>query len=367
MRAAWLEQRDESWQRRLGLAPLAPLGWLYGGVAALHRGLFAHGLRGRRRLASRVVSVGNLVVGGAGKTPLAAWIAAGLHGRGHKVVLASRGHRRQDAAPIRIVSDGRRIQPRQHTAGDEPVLLAAHAPGVPVLVGRDRGLVGLRALSAFDADVLVLDDGFQHHRLARDVDLVTFDGALGFGNGRVLPRGPLREPARALRGADAVAAVDGPLAADDESRVRALAPKAHRIQAARRPLSLRPLAGGPDQGLVRLAGLRVGMLAGTALPESFRRTLEGLGAEVVAERIFPDHHPYQASDLRGLDAASVWITTEKDALKIVPWWVGVADLRVLRITLEVDHPGRTLDWLESQLRAPQPVTADRAPRAPGSA
>jgi tetraacyldisaccharide 4'-kinase len=350
MRAGFLHQREEHWLRQGLLAPLAPMGWLYGGAATLHRVLYRRGVLTPRRLATRVVSVGNLVAGGTGKTPLAAWLADALSRRGHRVVLASRGYGRQAAAPIGVVSDGVRMGPAFHRLGDEPVLLAAHAPGVPVVVGRDRGLVGLRALSAFDADMLVLDDGFHHHRLARDLDLVCFDGGFGFGNRAVLPRGPLREPQRALRHADAVAVVDGPLPPEDEALLGAMIPTARRLRARRQPFSLRALRGGGELPLEKLHGLEVGMLAATGLPAAFRRTLESLGAKVGPEQLFPDHHRYRPQDLAGLAKRDpVWVTTEKDALKIVPWWPRGAEVWVLRIRLEVEEGPAFLDWLEAGL------------------
>jgi tetraacyldisaccharide 4'-kinase len=351
VRAGWLEQRDASRAQRLALAPLVPAAWLYAGGAWLHRALYERRVLARRRIAGHVVSVGNLVVGGTAKTPLAAWLATALHRRGRKVVLASRGYRRKGGESVCVVSDGRHVRGRVETAGDEPMLLAARAPGVPVLVGRDRGLVGLRALSAFGADVLVLDDGFQHHRLHRDVDVLTFDGRLGLGNRHVLPRGPLREPLGALCRADAIAVVDGPLPDDDEARISRAAPAAYRFCARRRPTRLRPLAGGSATSPEDLDGAQVGLLAALAQPRGFRRTLEALGAEIVAERTFRDHHPYRAGDLRALaDEAPLWVTTEKDAIKIVPSWIGAADVRVLAIDLAVEESERLLDWVESRLR-----------------
>jgi len=351
MRARWLEGRDETWPRRLALAPLAPVGWVYGAAASLHRAVYARGFATRRRLASHVVSVGGLLVGGTGKTPLALWLAAGLHRRGRKVALASRGYGRKGGDPVTVVSDGRYVRGRVETSGDEPMLLAANAPGIPVLVGRDRGIVGLRALAAFGADVLLLDDGFQHHRLHRDVDIVSFDGGLGLGNGHVLPRGPLREPASALRRADAIAEIDGPLPGVDAVRIATLAPGARRLRARRRPKSVRPLRGGAAEPPGVLRGVEVGLLAAVARPHSFRRTLESIGARVVAQRTFRDHHAYAPGDLRGLsDEAPLWVTTEKDAVKLVPSWVGRADVRVLAIDLEMEDAAATLDWLESRLR-----------------
>lgn len=347
----WLEDRDEPLARQLALAPLDVASWVYAGAAWAHRAAAARGIVRPRRLAARVVSVGNLVVGGTAKTPLAAWIAAQLRRRGHKVALASRGYGRSGREPVEVVSDGRFVHATAESAGDEPMLLAAHAPGVPVLVGRDRGLVGLRAISAFGADVIVLDDGFQHHRLARDVDVLTFDGGLGLGNRRVLPRGPLREPLGALARADAIGVVDGPLPERDERVLAWRAPRAHRFAARREPSALRPLAGGAALPPAELSGERVGLLAGVARPDSVRRTLARLGARVVAERLFRDHHRFRASDLAGLaEEAPRWIATEKDAVKLVPAWAGRARVDVLAIELAVDAPDALLDWLEPRLR-----------------
>jgi tetraacyldisaccharide 4'-kinase len=351
VKPSWLQLRDESLLQRIVRAPLLPLGWGYGAAAAAHRLAYDHGLRPKRELPGHVISVGNLVVGGTGKTPFAAWLAASLHRRGRKVALASRGYGRAGNEPVSVVSDGRHVLGRAETAGDEPMLLAAHAPGVPVLVGPDRGRVGLRALSQFGTEVLVLDDGFQHHRLHRDVDLVCFDGRLGLGNGHVLPRGPLREPVGALRRADAVCILDGPLPEDDVKTLLRIAPSARRVRIRRRPTTLRPLAGGASGDPASLQGLEVGLLAALAQPRSFRRTLEALGASVVAERIFKDHHAYRYQDVSDLaKQAPLWITTEKDAVKIVPSWIGSAEVRVLGLRLEVEDAHGFVDWVESRLR-----------------
>jgi tetraacyldisaccharide 4'-kinase len=352
MEPRWLRERDESLARQLALAPLDVASWVYGSAAWLHRAAAERGLVGSRRLAAKVVSVGNLVVGGTAKTPLAAWLAAQLRRRGRKVALASRGYGRSGREPVEVVSDGRFVHGTAASAGDEPMLLAAHAPGVPVLVGRDRGIVGLRALAMFGSDVIVLDDGFQHLRLRRDVDVLTFDGQLGLGNRRVLPRGPLREPEGALARADAIGVVDGPLPERDERLIAWRAPRAYRFTTRREPATLRPLAGGGAAlPLDSLAGERVGLLAAVARPESVRRTLRQLGARIVAERLFRDHHHFRASDLVGLaEQTPRWITTEKDAVKLVPTWAGRAAIDVLTIELAVDEPEALLDWLEGKLR-----------------
>ncbi len=353
---AWLYERDPGLCGRLARAPLVPLAWAWGGGAWLHRHTRTAWLRTPVRLPCRVLSVGSLLVGGSGKTPVSAWVAAQLSARGHGVALASRGYgRRSDGADVLVVSDGRHLQAAPGAAGDEPLVLAAHAPGVPVLVGPDRARVGRRAVALFGTDVLVLDDGFQHHRLARDIELLLFDGA-GLGNGRLLPAGPLREPLGEAARADALLILDGPLPERDAAALARVAPDAPHFAARRVPATLRPLRGGAAQAPDILAGRGVGLLAGLARPAGFRRTVEGLGARIVAERLFADHHRYRARDLRGLgESTPIWVTTEKDAVKILPSWCEHVDLRVLSIELAVaDAPG-LLGWLEERLATDPPV------------
>lgn len=347
----------------------AGLSGLYGTGARLHRRFGrAAAARAGGRPGCVVVSVGALTVGGAGKTPLAAALARGLHERGLRVALASRGYRGSGSEPVQLVSDGARIHSEVARCGDESLLLAAHAPGVPVWVGRDRRVVAHHAVAAFGAEVVVLDDGFQHHRLARDLDLVCVDGVAGFGNGHVLPWGPLREPIGALRFADCVCVVD-PLEAGDwpEAVVQFAASGRPVLQARRRPRFLRSLDHRIREPLASLRGRAVGLLAGVARPGSLRRTLESLGARVVAERVFADHHAYRARDLHGLGLRTrEWVTTEKDALKILPHWLGGVKLSVLGIEMELEQPEaffEPIHGLVLRRRTPAgPALSDRGPR-----
>ncbi|MBJ21695.1 MAG: tetraacyldisaccharide 4'-kinase [bacterium] len=333
------------------------VGWrlaafFYGLGARVHRAWMKRGEPVRGHLACAVVSVGALTVGGAGKTPVAARLALGLSKRGWRVVLASRGYRGGSRDRVRVVSDGSRVRSSVEESGDESLVLAGHAPGVPVLVGRDRRIVGHHAVSAFDAQILILDDGFQHHCLPRDLDIVCVDGIAGFGNGRLLPAGPLREPISVLGQADWLCLVDGGEAGTRGAQIRAQeAAGLEVIQAHRRPIDLVRIDRAAQRSADWLEGLRVGLLAGIARPASLRATIEGLGAEVVAERIFPDHHVYRAADCRALeDSAALWVTTEKDALKILPSWIEGASLFVLRIEAEIEEEPRVLEQLERSLR-----------------
>jgi tetraacyldisaccharide 4'-kinase len=328
------------------------LGIFYAMAARLHRGWMKRSRPARGRLACAVVSVGALTIGGAGKTPVAARLALGLSKRGWRVVLASRGYRGTSRDRVRLVSDGVHVRSTVEVSGDESLLLAGHAPGVPVLVGADRRIVGHHAVSAFDAQILVLDDGFQHHRLARDLDIVCVDGVAGFGNGRVLPAGPLREPRSVLGEADWLCVVDG---GESGSRGEGIAANEgaglNVIRAKRRPIDLVRLDRGESRSVESLAGMRVGVLAGIARPASLRRTLESLGAIVVRDRLFRDHHFYQASDCVGLDdSLDLWVTTEKDALKILPTWVEGVPFFVLRIEAEFEDESEVLECLEARLR-----------------
>lgn len=359
----WVQQREESLLRRAALLPLVAPAWIYAAGARLHRAWYRPGSPRKIALPIQVLSVGNLVVGGTGKTPTAAWLANSLRRRGHKVAVASRGYagRRRGPArdPVVSVSDGSYVLSRAEVAGDEPMVLAGLVPGVPVLVGPDRVAVGRRACSAFGAGVLILDDGFHHHRLHRDIDIVMVDAHFGFGNRKVLPRGPLREPLSALRFADVIGVIDGPLSALPEAdleTLQSLNPDLRYFTANKKPRGLRPLDGGIWESPETLSGADVGLIAGLARPDSLRRTLEHLGANVVAERTFRDHHRYRSSDLQRLPMdVPIWITTEKDAVKITPAWVADVDVRVLSIELEVSDAEMLLDWLVERLVSPSMI------------
>lgn len=345
----WARTARPTWARWLR-GPLRVASAGYASGASLHRRTRRSTLAPARTLSCRVVSVGSIVAGGAGKSPTAAWLALQLHQRGYRVALASRGYGGTSRAGVHILSDGLRVRSDPTGLGDESLVLAAHAPGVPVLVARDRFLAGLRAVGAFDCEILVLDDGFQHHRLHRDLDLITLDGDFGLGNGQVHPLGPLRERVSALRHADIVGVVDGPLDARDEAVVSEHAGYVLRYRARRRPVSLRSLQDGGLSDIDWLRGKEVGVLAGIGHPDSVCRTVESLDAKVVARRSLADHHRYRARDLRKLAAeAEIWITTEKDAGKILPSWVGGLDLRVLGIELEVEEADRLIGFIEGRV------------------
>jgi tetraacyldisaccharide 4'-kinase len=277
---------------------LAPLAWLWA-LAARRR------LRGpSERLGVPVVCVGNLTAGGAGKTPTVIALLERLRSRGLAAHVVTRGHGGSLAGPVRV--DERRH--RAAEVGDEPLLLAAFAP---VWVGRDRAAAG-RAAAAAGADVIVMDDGFQNPSLAKDLSIVVVDAGFGFGNGRVMPAGPLREPVAAgLARADLLLVI-GPAAERAAFR-------------ARWPLSL-PVAEGALEPLptgMDWAGLRAVAFAGIGRPEKFFASLRALGVELAAAHGFADHAPYGRAILARLEAEArakhaQLVTTEKDAVRLPP-------------------------------------------------
>jgi tetraacyldisaccharide 4'-kinase len=296
-----------------------------------------------------VISVGNLAVGGSGKSPVAAWLAGELRSRGEKVAILSRGVGGQRQRKINVVSDGVRVLRSPGEVGDEPVLAARAARGVPVLAGRNRAALALHARALFGVDIVLLDDGFQHHRLARDLDLVCVDAKLGLGNRHVLPRGPLRESPAGLRRADALLWTRAEPGWTPTGTRLSGSPHPQFVVPIV-PVAVRDLATGRTDPLTVLQGARVGLLAAVARPDRLERDLTSLGASVAARRLFRDHHLYRERDLRDLDPTLMWITTSKDAVKIPTSWVEGRKVAVIEEEVRPDESGRLLDWIMASFR-----------------
>jgi tetraacyldisaccharide 4'-kinase len=297
-----------------------------------------------------VISVGNLTVGGTGKTPLTAWIAARLLEEGRRPAIVSRGYGGKSGRGPCFVSRGAGPLCASDLGGDEPVLLARRLPGTLVVVGSDR-VAGARAARDAGADVIVLDDGFQHRRLARDLDLVLLDARDPFGGHRLLPSGPLREPIGSLRRAHAVI-----LTRSGSGEAFPFLQRVIRRHAGDLPL-LR--AGHRTAGLVdadgtlRPAPARAVAFCGIGSPDDFFLDLAREGIEVAAERPFPDHHRYREGDLAALVSLvaahhAVPVTTEKDLARL-PAPQRLPGLLALRIEAVPHEPERLLALMRQAL------------------
>jgi tetraacyldisaccharide 4'-kinase len=310
----------------------------YGTAVALRNRLYDYGIFRQEKLPCPIVSVGNLTVGGTGKTPTVILLANLLKEKGCRPVVLSRGYGGNTKAPVNIVSDGNRLLMGWREAGDEPVLIAKSAPGVPVLTGPKRFLTGRVAVEHFSADVLILDDAFQHRALFRNLDILLVDAALPFGNGFLLPRGPLREPQGALSRVHLVIRTGG---SRETEQPLPGAPSLPSFRGIHRPQGL--VEAGTDRtlSLAELQGEKVCAFSGIASPEAFRESLTALGAAVVAFRTFPDHHPYGPSDLDALrrlageSGAKRIITTEKDGVRLADFPVFLTEVSLLRIGMEI--------------------------------
>ena len=293
----WYDGAPVPWTARL----LAPL---YGAVAGLRRGLYRRGWLRSRQVPVPVIVVGNITAGGTGKTPLTIALVERLREAGWKPGVASRGYGRDEAGSARWVTPD--LAPG--LGGDEPVLIAWKT-GVPVRVDRDR-VAAARALLAAGCDVVVCDDGLQHYRLARDIEIEVVDAQRRYGNGLLMPAGPLREPAARARDCDFRVVNLGQ--ASDAGQVPPGSGFGEWTMRLRID-SARPLRGGRERPLHGFSGQRVHAVAGIAHPQRFFQMLRARGIGVVPHA-FADHHRYQASDLSFGSELPV-LMTEKDAVK----------------------------------------------------
>ena len=336
---------------------------LWGLASRLRLYLYAKGVRKARRLPAPVLSIGNLTAGGVGKTPAAAWLVERLAEAGIHAAVLTRGYGRDRPAAARIVRPGGgKIEPR--SIGDEPALLAARfrrtAPHAVIGVGADRFAVGTRLLA--EADAFVLDDGFQHLRLARDLDILLIDASRPLLGDCLLPLGRLREPLRGLRRADVILLTRaepgrgyGALA-DAIRRWNASAPIFHSRTTASRLVHAEDRRELP---LDSLRGKRVLAFCGIGNPDAFRRQLTALEYEIAAWRVFPDHHRYTPADRKRLAEAAAavradaWVATSKDLMNLDPPRGFAQPLYALEIELQIDKPAEFMALIAEALHRRQ--------------
>jgi tetraacyldisaccharide 4'-kinase len=322
-------------ERRKGPVSSILRGALSGASLAYNAGLklfllpYRLGVRKQTRLACPVISIGNLSVGGTGKTPMTQLLCEFLQQRGLKVCVLNRGYRGGEEHRAAIVSDGKRVLVDAKSAGDEAFMLAGLLPGVPIIVGKDRRETGRLAIEKFNPDVIVLDDGMQFYQLHRDLDIVLVDAQRPFDNGWTFPRGLLREPPSHIRRAGCIVIthsdrIDEPSLAHLKERLLALAPGRPVLTAQHRISRLMALDRSAENTADWLSGKRIAALCGLGSPASFREQLERAGANVVHWTEFPDHHEPTLGELNevitsacAMEAEAI-VVTEKDAVKIPP-------------------------------------------------
>lgn len=338
---------------------LFALSRVYRGIVLARLTLYRHRVLRQRMLGCLVVSIGNLTVGGTGKTPVVEVFAKTLASKGRRVAILSRGYRskgrpfwqklrdrlfrRNHKVPPKIVADGQRLLLNSKSAGDEPYMLATNLRDVIVVVDKDRVKAGKYAVRHLQADTLVLDDGFQYLKLKPRYNILLVDSTLPFTNHHLLPRGLLREPIRNLRRADYVfltKAGGSPKLKHLKSFIRQHNPRAEIIECTHQAKHLQNVYTEDRLPLERLRGTRVAAISAIAVPESFEVFLGTLGAELVYSERFIDHHRYRQQEVIDFlnaaaeHSAEMVVTTEKDAVRFPK--LGRRDVPVLFLRVEID-------------------------------
>jgi tetraacyldisaccharide 4'-kinase len=365
------------------------LSWLFSTGVQLRLWLYRKRILRDHPLGCLVVVVGNLTVGGTGKTPVVEKFARALRDRGRKVAILSRGYKSKtpplwkkawygithtDEPPPRIVSDGKDIFLDSEEAGDEPYMLARNLPGVVVLVDKNRVKAGAYAIKRFGCDTLVLDDGFQYLPLKGRLNLLLVDKTNPFGNGHLLPRGILREPVKHIRRANYIFLTksNGRRDPDLEAVITRHKPDADLIECVHRPQYLQRMDAKPGSAdgrepLSWIKGKRVFAFCGIATPESFEKFLRELGALLVGRERYLDHYRYTPEDLEELynaaerEQADCLVTTEKDAVRISGAAGSPLPVYYLRLEIEIIRGAADFDEAVGRICFPQNALAGSAP------
>lgn len=331
--------RSEGTRAALLGVGLQGLAYVFSGLVELRLWLYRKRILRDQPLGCLVLVVGNLTVGGTGKTPVVEMFAKALRDRGRKVAILSRGYKSKAPPlwqkwwfwlnhiaepPPRVVSDGVKVWLDSEVAGDEPYMLARNLPGVVVLVDKNRVKAGAYAIKQFGCDTLILDDGYQYLPLKGRLNLLLIDKTNPFGNGFTLPRGILREPIKHLARASYVLLTKSKGVRDTEleAMIHKFNPGVEIIECAHQPQYLQHIATGERLPLTALAGRKIGAFSGIAAPEGFEAFLREAGAHLATTRRFVDHHRFTPQDLVDVFAEAqaagveLMITTEKDAVRL---------------------------------------------------
>jgi len=334
--------------------------YLFKAVVKTRLHLFKSHWKKQAYLGTHTVSIGNITMGGTGKTPVTELLARTLNEKGRKVAILSRGYKSSslheaqkwkrrsteefEALP-KIVSDGQDIFLHAKYAGDEPLMLAKNLPGVSVIVDKDRVNGGKFAISELEADTLILDDGLQYLHIEHQTDIILVDHDQPFGTGHLIPRGTLREPPENLSRAHFIFITKCKQRADPEliKEIRSHNPSAGLIECAHHPTTLQNLDTGEQLPLETLKGKHIAALSGIAVPANFERLLTSLGATVEFHRTFSDHHNFKQKEIdtfmerclmRSIDMI---LTTEKDAVRFLAPTDPHTPIHFLRIEIKILH------------------------------
>ncbi|MGD0538995.1 MAG: tetraacyldisaccharide 4'-kinase [Verrucomicrobiota bacterium] len=340
------------------------LSYLFAAAVVIRRFLYDVRILRDRTIGVQVIAIGNLTVGGTGKTPVVEKFARELKDQGRNVAILSRGYRsrpkpitiqlldrlmlRADTTPPRVVSDGKSLLLDSETAGDEPYMLASNLQDVVVLVDKDRVKSGLYAIEHFGCDTLLLDDGFQYWRLrGRRHDIVLVDCQAPFGNEFLLPRGTLREPPRHLARASTIFITKSDdNTAELRKRIKRLNPEAAIVECVHRPLFFEDVFSGARHGLDLIQGRRVASLSGIAFPQSFEQSLVKLGGELVYSKRFADHHRFTQQEVLNVinrskkRQAELIVTTQKDAVRFPKLDRRDLPIYFMRVEIQIIHGAR---------------------------
>ena len=335
------------------LSLLKGVSFIFHAMVSVRYLLYRTGIMRRYPLGIQVISIGNVTAGGTGKTPVTEIFARTLAAEGRKVAILSRGYRRKEAPwwqrlftqviePPLVVSDGKRVLLDSATGGDEPYMLASNLPGVAVVVDRNRVKAGRYAIKRLGCDTIILDDGFQYQKLKHSVEVVLVDSTNPFGNGNMLPRGILREPAANLKRADIIFLTKcrGDVSAV-KREIRKYNQTAEIVACNHAPKVLKDVWSREEYPLSWLEGKTVGTLSGIASPKGFEDSLRHLGSKVVWCDRYADHHRYDSSEVlyalnRTADMdADALVTTEKDAVRFPRFETSPVKCLYLRIAIEI--------------------------------
>lgn len=346
---------------------LKAISFVFLSVVSIRYLLYKTGLLRRYPLGIQVISIGNVTAGGTGKTPVTEIFARTLAAQGRKVAILSRGYRRKEAPflqrvfsqvvnPPLVVSDGKHVLLDSETGGDEPYMLASNLPGVAVVVDRNRVKAGRYAINRLGCDTIILDDGFQYQKLKHSIEVVLVDSTNPFGNGNMLPRGILREPAKNLRRADIIFLTKcrGDVSAVKEE-IRKYNTTAEIVECNHTPKVLKDVWSREEYPLDWLKGKTLCTLSGIASPKGFENSLRQLGSKVVWCERYADHHRYAASEIlyalnRSADMdADALVTTEKDAVRFPRFETSPVKCLYLRIAIEILNGAENFDSIINRI------------------